>query len=104
MIKDINRARECRRNRDRKWRLSKGLGVYLVKYPSGIYVGSGQIAEREKRHLRGLGILGKKLGEKAISFKVVASCETKNECLVYEDLLLSLLSPWDTLNTKQISE
>lgn len=63
--------------------LKLGLGVYVAKFPSGLYIGQGQLQQRKNDHLAGNGAVARKLGEKATSF-VIWFKGTKQWCEEYE--------------------
>ena len=48
----------------------EGYGVYIAKYPSGVYIGEGRLIPRRANHLTGHSVIAKTLGEKAKSFEV----------------------------------
>ena len=66
-----------------KHTLRDGYGVYLATFPSGDYIGSGQITRRRNDHMNGNSGIARKLGEKAISFEVLILCD-KDRCLQIE--------------------
>ena len=79
-------------------RNSEGIGVYKAVYPSGVYIGSGQIYKRRRDHLGGHTAIGKKLNEKALSFEVLSLADTKEESLELEQLVINTLGLGTLLN------
>jgi len=57
--------------------------VYQAIFPTGVYIGSGQITLRRNQHMAGGSSIALALKEKALSFVVLAGC-SKDWCLVYE--------------------
>ena len=86
----------------RKLRVSEGVGVYKVTYPSGIYIGSGLIQHRRQDHLSGNTNIAKTLNEKAISFEVVCLKDTEGEVRAYEQKVIDWYSLAALLNTKNV--
>lgn len=70
------------------YRLSEGIGVYKAVFPSGVYIGSGQIQDRRKCHTTGTSHIAKSLNEKATSFEVVCTAETRELAYKLEEELI----------------
>jgi len=67
--------------------LKEGHGTYMAIYPSGIYIGSGQLTSRRNAHINGNASIAKKLNEKAAEFHIMKKCN-KSECLKEEQKLI----------------
>ena len=96
--KDYN-ASEARKAIRKAYRTSEGCGVYLAKFPSGDYIGSGQIVGRRNDHMTGNSGTAKKLNEKAISFEVIFLVEPEH-ARVLEDRVIKHYGLDNLLNTK----
>lgn len=67
---------------------SEGIGVYKATYPSGIYIGSGQIYSRKSKHINGSSTIAKTLKEKATSFEVICLTDNVNDARVKEQKII----------------
>ena len=79
---------------------SKGVGVYKAIYPSGIYIGSGQIHSRGPQHLTGNTTIAKTLKEKATSFEVICLTKDIEEARIKEQETVDWYGLSNLLNTK----
>lgn len=79
---------------------SEGYGVYKAVYPSGVYIGSGQIYRRRTHHLSGSCAIAKSLNEKATSFEVICVCNTKEDSFKEERKTIDMYGLANLLNTK----
>ena len=84
----------------RKHRLKEGYGVYIATFPSGKYVGSGQLTSRRGKHTAGNSTIAKKLKEKSVDFKILLICYEHN-CLMYEDAIIKCYGKENLLNTRR---
>jgi hypothetical protein len=98
-IKNKDRLSSISKEYSSKLRNSLGVGIYIAEYPSGKYIGSGKLYRRRRDHLTGHTRIGKSLNEKAISFKIVKVCETKEESLIYEQKVIDWYGLHTLLNT-----
>ena len=82
---------------DAVYSAAEGYGVYIVTYPSGLYIGSGSIMDRRSSHLKGNCDIARTLDEQALSFKILLICE-KSLCLFYEQRALDVYGMDNLLN------
>ena len=73
--------------------------MYKATYPSGIYIGSGQIHSRGPQHLTGKTTIAKTLNEKATSFEVICLTNTVEEARIEEQVKVDLYGLENLLNT-----
>lgn len=91
----------ARQKIDRKKRNnSEGIGVYKAVYPSGVYIGSGQIYMRKAQHRNGNSCIGKTLNEKATSFEVICLTNDIKDARVKEQQVIGWYGLANLLNKR----
>lgn len=85
--KEKNKEKIAKYNK--KYKANDPIGVYLTRFPSGKYVGSGRLERRRRDHLSGHSRIAKALGEKALSFDVLHRCESPKEAKSVEQLVIN---------------
>lgn len=99
--KDYNESnKEKRAVYNKGLALSEGVGVYIVMFGDDMYVGKGQIYIRRRNHLNGNSSIGKKLNQKATSFKVIRLTESTQEARVLERKVIQWYGLDNLLNTR----
>jgi len=86
--------------RNQKYHRKEGYGVYKAIYPSGIYIGSGEIVGRRNHHLNGSDHRAKLLNERAFKVETVLLCEHK-DCVFYEQLVIDYYGIENLLNSRK---
>ena len=81
-----------------KYKESWGYGVYEVLFPSGRYIGSGQLKSRRNDHVWGRSSIAKSLNEKAIEFNILLVCD-KDNCRFYEQQVIDMFGIDAILNS-----
>lgn len=79
---------------------SEGIGVYKAEFPSGVYIGEGQLYSRRVQHLNGNSVIAKTLNEKAAAFEVLFLTNTKEESMIKESEVIEQYGLDNLLNTK----